>query len=179
MLTWKTIAAGTPSQVRAYADHVFEKTLADDHMRMADYYAGRHDFDLSEGSIPVVRADTDRRLAQVLGITSDATLDREAFTNILSGHKADGSDLPGIHAKVRAYTEKDGTTRHKIAAMDFCFSAPKSVSVAWAFAATDAERNSILQAHRDAVADALKYAESVLAKAAWGTAAAKERKMRQ
>jgi hypothetical protein len=38
-----------------------------------------------------------------------------------------------------------------------CFSAPKSVTLAWAFAPTEAERATILQAHRDVVEASLRY----------------------
>jgi len=61
-----------------------------------------------------------------------------------------------------------GKDRVRISYMDLTFSAPKSVSLAWAFAETDAERNSILQAHRDArdARDAtLRYIEGEIA---WG-----------
>jgi hypothetical protein len=41
--------------------------------------------------------------------------------------------------------------------VDLCFSADKSVALAWAFAPTEAERNAIAQAHRDAVERAMAY----------------------
>jgi hypothetical protein len=49
--------------------------------------------------------------------------------------------------------------RHRIAYLDLTLSAPKSVSVAWAFAETEAERASILEAHKTAVAETLRYVE--------------------
>jgi hypothetical protein len=54
--------------------------------------------------------------------------------------------------------------------MDFTFSAPKSLSVAWALAATEAERWSLLQAHRDAVTAAMGYTERQIGLAQGGKA---------
>lgn len=56
-----------------------------------------------------------------------------------------------------------------ISFVDCCFSADKSVSLAWAFAPTEAERNQIMQAHRDAVEAAMKYVSSELGRARKGS----------
>ena len=52
--------------------------------------------------------------------------------------------------------------------MDLTFSAPKSVSIAWAFAPTDAERAIILQAHRDAIASTMREVERLIGRARKG-----------
>ena len=51
-------------------------------------------------------------------------------------------------------------SRARIGYVDLCWSADKSVSLAWVFAPTEAERNMIAQAHRDAVGAALLSIES-------------------
>ena len=60
--------------------------------------------------------------------------------------------------------------RPGVSYVDLCFSAPKSASLAWAFAEIQAERNSILQVHRDTRDEALGYIEREIAKASFGHA---------
>ena len=52
--------------------------------------------------------------------------------------------------------------RANIVYLDFTFSADKSVSLAWAFAETEAERAIIMRAHHDAVQAAMAHAEGAL-----------------
>lgn len=164
MLTYRTFVAGAPSAATAYALHLLERTVDEAEQRMAAYYAraGSQDEALAEGlgSIPVAREDIDPVSARVLGITPGETLSKERLANILGGRSALGEEMEGHQRGIRRYeAEEGGAERHRIAGVDLCFSAPKSVSVAWAFAETDAERNSILQAHRDARDEALSYVE--------------------
>jgi conjugative relaxase-like TrwC/TraI family protein len=163
-MTYRTFVAGAPSAATAYALHLLERTVDEAEQRMAAYYAraGTADASAAEGlgSVPVVREDIDPVSARVLGITPGEALSQERLANILGGRSADGGELDGHQRGVRRYeAEEGGAERHRIAGVDLCFSAPKSVSVAWAFAETDAERNSILQAHRDARDEALAYVE--------------------
>jgi hypothetical protein len=65
---------------------------------------------------------------------------------LLSGLTAAGKAL-----SVRQYQSQLDRTKTRIGYVDMTFSAPKSVSVAWAFAPTEAERAIIRQAHRDAI----------------------------
>lgn len=167
MLTYRSFVAGAPAAALAYARHLLERTLDEGQQRLAAYYA-REDAAttaLAEamGSVPVARADLHPRLAAVLGVAPGEALARERLANLLGGRRADGAELEGHQRGVRRYIAEDGgDERHRIAGVDLCFSAPKSVSVAWAFAATEAERNSILQAHRDARDEALTYVEREL-----------------
>ncbi|MCU0259246.1 MAG: relaxase domain-containing protein, partial [Solirubrobacteraceae bacterium] len=162
-MTYRTFVAGAPSAATAYALHLLERTVDEAEQRMAAYYAraGTADAAAAEGlgSVPVVREDIDPVSARVLGITPGEALTQERLANILGGRSADGGELDGHQRGVRRYEAEGGAERHRIAGVDLCFSAPKSVSVAWAFAETDAERNSILQAHRDARDEALAYVE--------------------
>ena len=162
MLTYRTFVAGAPSAAMAYALHLLERTVDEAEQRLAAYYTrSAADVPVEDlGSVPVARADLHPALGRVLGITPGAVLSREHMANILGGRAADGGEMDGHQRDVRRYGgEEGGAERHRIAGMDLCFSAPKSVSMAWAFAETDAERASILQAHRDARDEALAYVE--------------------
>ena len=162
MLTYRTFVAGAPSAAMAYALHLLERTVDEAEQRLAAYYTrSAADVPVEDlGSVPVARADLHQALGRVLGIAPGETLSRERLANILGGRAADGEEMDGHQRDVRRYGgEEGGAERHRIAGMDLCFSAPKSVSVAWAFAETDAERASILQAHRDARDEALAYVE--------------------
>jgi hypothetical protein len=75
-----------------------------------------------------------RRFQAVLGARQEA-LTPEQREDILSGRTATGGELT-----VKQYHDRMDTSRARIGYVDLTFSAPKSVSVAWAFAPTDAER---------------------------------------
>lgn len=174
--TYRHIAPGARAEANAYAAHVLEKTVASDRMAQAVYYTQGKEIPAERadamGSIPLVRADLDPTLAEALGIEANAVLTPEQLANLLGGRRADGAelDLGSDHnRKVRTYEDKDGNAvRQRISASDFCFSSPKSLSVAWALADTDAERWSLLQAHRDAVTETLRYMETEIAEAGFG-----------
>jgi hypothetical protein len=85
--------------------------------------------------------------------------------HLLAGRRADGS-TPGRAALLEGLA----ATRARIGYVDLCWSADKSVSLAWAFAPTEAERNIIAQAHRDAVDAAMRHVESELGRARKGKA---------
>ncbi|MDQ2801592.1 MAG: relaxase domain-containing protein, partial [Pseudomonadota bacterium] len=72
--------------------------------------------------------------------------------NLLAGCRADGSDI-----ELRAYAAGVTASKARIGYVDLTFSADKSLSVAWAFAPTEAERNILAQVHRDAVGSAMEY----------------------
>ncbi|MBW4037183.1 MAG: relaxase domain-containing protein, partial [Proteobacteria bacterium] len=77
--------------------------------------------------------------------------------NILAGRLANGDERTA-----REWQRTITKSRTPIGYVDYTFSADKSVSLAWAFAPTEAERNLIAQAHRDAVhAAMLAVAETV------------------
>ena len=81
------------------------------------------------------------------------------------GPPADGTAL-----RLGSFLDGLDDTRARIGYVDLCWSADKSVSLAWAMAPTEAERNLIAQAHKDAVASALVYVESELGRARKGKA---------
>lgn len=183
MLTYRKAAAGAPAAASAMAQYLTDGALSPERARLVDYYTqgkmaepALHDAVMahiddvaaglaSPGAIPArmppdplgptrpdvlpqVRRDMHPRVAEALGIPPGAALSQVELTRLFAGRKADNTELPG--------------QKRQIAFIDLCFSADKSVSVAWAFAPTEAERSMILQAHRDAVDAALHYAATVL-----------------
>lgn len=78
--------------------------------------------------------------------------DEAQTANLLAGRRADGSELD-----LAAYERAVTASKARIGYIDLTFSADKSLSVAWAFAPTEAERNILAQAHRDAVDSAMRY----------------------
>ena len=103
-----------------------------------------------------------RRFQAVLG-AKNAELTPDQRDAILSGCTATGGALTAAQ-----YHERMDTSRARIAYVDLTFSAPKSVSVAWAFAPTEAERGMIHQAHTDAIASVMQDVEAQLGRARKG-----------
>ena len=102
------------------------------------------------------RADMHPDLATRLGIDPTRSLSGDELAHLLAGERADGETIEGA------------SRRKTISFVDCCFSADKSVSLAWAFAPTEAERNQIVQAHRDAVQSAMVYVSTELGRARKG-----------
>ncbi|WP_338666245.1 MobF family relaxase (plasmid) [Pararoseomonas sp. SCSIO 73927] len=163
MLTFRKGAAiAIPGGARAMADHLMEETLSPEAVAMGDYYTRNRAAELGagpgpdgepgpeaprRGTRPQPRRDMHPGLASALGIDPHGIPTVEQVSQILAGRRADGGEL---------VTNEAATTR-SVSYIDLCFSAPKSVSLAWAFAPTEAERATILQAHRDAVDASLRY----------------------
>lgn len=105
-----------------------------------------------------------RRFHAVLG-AERAELTPEQREDILSGRTATGGALT-----VKQYHERMDTSRARIGYVDLTFSAPKSVSVAWAFAPTEAERGMIHQAHQDAIGSVMRDIEAQIGRARKGKA---------
>ena len=103
-----------------------------------------------------------RRFQTVLG-AKNAVLSDSQREHILAGRTAMGAVLTP-----RQYHERMDTSRARIGYVDLTFSAPKSVSIAWAFAPTDAERAMIHQAHRDAVESVMGEIERQMGRARKG-----------
>ena len=103
-----------------------------------------------------------RRLQSALGVTGK-DMSAEARAHILSGRLADGRELSD-----RAYTAALETSKARIGYIDFTFSAPKSLSVAWAFAPTNAERAMLHQAHTDAIESVMQTIETEIVRARKG-----------
>ncbi len=154
MLTYRTGAAGSTKSAAAMADHLLEQTLPRSARDLAQYYQQGLDPDRHEGTVPEPRRDMDPRVAEILALDPHRTPTRDEIANLLVGRRANGSEMPG-----RA---------RRISFIDLCFSADKSVALAWAFAPTEAERNAVAQAHRDAVECAMQYIATELGRARKG-----------
>lgn len=154
MLTYRTGAAGSTRAAATMADHLLEQTLPRSARDLAQYYQRGLDPERHEGTVPEPRRDMDPRVAKLLALDPHRTPTRDEIANLLVGRRADGGDMPG--------------RERTISFIDLCFSADKSVALAWAFAPTEAERNAVAQAHRDAVERAMQYIASELGRARKG-----------
>ncbi|WP_254073523.1 MobF family relaxase [Acidisphaera sp. S103] len=105
-----------------------------------------------------------RRFQSVLG-AKNAELTPAQRVDILSGRTATGGELT-----TKQYHERMDTSRARIGYVDLTFSAPKSVSVAWAFAPTEAERGIIHQAHHGAINSVMLDIEAQIGRARKGKA---------
>ena len=107
-----------------------------------------------------------RRLLAAYGIASGQEPSEAQIANMKAGRTANGGilDVGDVVWKLKA-------TKSPIAYVDMIWSADKSVSVAWALANTEAERSMIQQAHKDAVASVMAYAEDLLGYTSKGKAA--------
>ena len=102
------------------------------------------------------------RLETVLG-AKGRELSAEERENILSGRLANGRVLSD-----RAYMTQLEASKSRIGYIDLTFSAPKSLSVAWAFAPTNAERAMMRQAHSDAIGSVMGIIEKEIGRARMG-----------
>jgi hypothetical protein len=88
-----------------------------------------------------------------------------ALRFILSGKRTDGAAVrPG------PLLDALSATRARVGYIDLCWSADKSVSLAWAMAPTEAERSLIASAHKEAVASAMLHVEAEIGRARKGKA---------
>ena len=159
------------------ATYLMEATAPTAEQQLAAYYAqerGEAEGLLAGmGTAPMPRADMDPELAAALGVKPGVALTVAEFTNILIGRAADGEAWPGekraiaYKAPVNEAGFSIGDARASISYVDLTLSAPKSVSVAWAFA-PEAERMSIMAAHRTARDQTLAYVEREIARAGFG-----------
>jgi molybdopterin-guanine dinucleotide biosynthesis protein len=118
----------------------------------------------ADGS-PLVKSEADRAMKRFLwamGHKSDE-LTPDVRANILAGKMADGSELSDRH-----YQKILDTSKTRIGYIDLTFSAPKSLSIAWAFAPTKAERAIMHQAHNDAIDSVMKTIEVEIGRARMG-----------
>jgi hypothetical protein len=186
MMTYRVGVVGGLAAAAAMAAHLNQKTLPDAQLALSEYYRGgpalrtQAEAALASGMnvLPFAREDLHPELAKALSIQAGGLVQIEALAHILRGRAANGGELAGHKRDVRRYrpkaklecdaVEEDGKTRNRVAYMDFTFSVPKAVSVAWMAAATEAERNAILQACRSANEKFLRYVEDQIGVAGFG-----------
>ncbi len=178
-MTLASGAAGGKAAARAMAEYLLEKQVADGTMRAAEYYGRTQGAEAAiaagQGCAPAPRADMAPEVAAALGLDPTRPLTTEHLANLLGGLRADGAPLAGAGRSVGTYTPAEGSDakeRHTLAYLDLTLSAPKSFSVAWALAGTEAERATLLQAHRTAVAETMAYVEDQIGWARTGKAGA-------
>ena len=106
-----------------------------------------------------------RRLLAGLGVR-EKTLTPEQRGHILAGRDAEGREV-----SARYYRTLLEAAKMRIGYIDLTFSAPKSLSIAWAFAPTKAERAILHQAHRDAIDSVMAAIEQEIGRASVGDAA--------
>ena len=189
MFTYHTGIKQAPAAAEAYAAYLTESSgVVPEQLEAAEYYlrtvGAAEAVARGMSAVPRLRGDVDPGLAKALGLEPGQLIGTRRLANVLAGYAADGGDLPGSQHDVRAYRPRGigdnggpapdddegepAKERHRIAYYDFTLSAPKSVSLAWAFAGTDAERASILQCHHIARDEALRYVEREIARAHLG-----------
>ncbi len=106
-----------------------------------------------------------RRLLSGLGV-KDKTPSPEQRAHILAGRDAEGREV-----SARQYRTLLEAAKMRIGYIDLTFSAPKSLSIAWAFAPTKAEQAMLHQAHRDAIDNVMAVIEHEIGRASIGDAA--------
>ena len=167
MLTYGTIAAGSPSSMAPMSRHLLTQTVPREVADLARYYTQGMEVGQDE-ALP--RRDMHPLVATGLGIDPDKPVTMDQINALLAGRRADGEKIEGKqYSKIRTFTDADGQVQEKVpvGAVDFCLTPDKSVSVAWAFG-TPAEQAAIYQAHRDAAHDTMRYIEGEIAKASKG-----------
>ena len=90
-----------------------------------------------------------QRFLTLLGLRAGEA-GQDQVNHLMAGRMADGSAVDAD-----AYRRGVEASKARIAAVDLTFSADKSLSIAWALAPTEAERNMLAQAHKDAVASTM------------------------
>ena len=168
MLTFGTIAGGSPSSMAPMTRHMLTQTVPKEVADLARYYTQGMEVGQDEAQ---PRRDMHPVVVKGLGIDPDKPVAMDQINALLAGRRADGEKIEGKHyTGLKQHTDaKTGEMKEKvpIGAVDFCFTPDKSVSVAWAFG-TPAEQSAIYQAHRDAGNDAMKYIEQKIAYASKG-----------
>ncbi|MGI4798035.1 MAG: MobF family relaxase [Janthinobacterium lividum] len=135
MMTFRKIAAGSAGQlIRAY---MTEQAIPEAERGLAGYYNGRD-------SRAAWKADMAPEVARALGIDVAKAPDDAALDRLFEAKRADDGGAWSRHTR-------------KISSYDLTFSAHKSVSLAMAFAPTNAERAALIRAHEGAVDDAMGY----------------------
>ena len=105
-----------------------------------------------------------QRFLTLMGVKAGEP-DQDQVSYLLAGRIADGSMVDAD-----AYRRGVEASKARIAAVDLTFSADKSLSIAWALAPTEAERNMLAQAHKDAVASTMAVIADELGHARCGKA---------
>jgi hypothetical protein len=104
-------------------------------------------------------------LYDVTDTSSASAASEKTLSYVASGRRADGTNV-----RLGPFRDALLASRARIGYIDLCWAADKSVSVAWAMAPTEAERNAIASAHKEAVASIMHYVEGEIGRARKGKA---------
>jgi phage/plasmid primase-like uncharacterized protein len=167
MLTYRTIAAGAPSIAKAFAEHVMVETdVPELHRRLAEYFG--KEMQAKHGEIVAIpRRDMDIKGASLLGLDVNRPTTLEEVTHLMTGLRCDGVEVEGKQQ------QQSTAKKVRLSGIDFTLSAPKSYSVALAFAPTESERAMLEGAYREAVDATMAYIETQIAWARRGDAGKK------
>lgn len=109
-----------------------------------------------------------RRFLGLYGVSGQDEPTPEAHTHMCEGRRADGTALDAFQ-----FRKKIGKLKRDLAYIDITISAPKSLSLAFALALTEAERAIYAQVHRRTLAETMGQIERLLGQARRGKAGRK------
>ena len=132
VLSYRTGAAGKGG--KSMADYLSQGDVPELSAKLSAYLSSSMAPAAPGQTAAIPRRDMHPLIADLLKIDPNRALSQEEMANLLAGHRTDGKAIPG---KRLFASTKDHT---RIAYTDFTFSAPKSFSIALAFASTEAER---------------------------------------
>lgn len=158
------VKSGTGGASAAKARYYGAPTMPEGMADRAAYYlrgVARGDL-LHTAAVP--RENMSREVAAVLGLDPSRAATLEEVAHLIAGLRADGGALPGAQRNA-AYEDRAHVTYY-----DVTLSAPRSVSIAFALAETDAERMVILRAHEEANTAAMDHLEDRIARVRRGHA---------
>jgi len=127
----------------AYAGYLDAKAIAPER---GDYYLGRDGLPAEAPG----RWHAPAAALTALGVDPEAPVQRGALEALMEGR------APGSTREQPVWLRRAGADGTRAAGLDVTFSAPKSVSIAWALS-SGGQREALEAAHRGAVAEALGY----------------------
>src|SRR4051794_20675469 len=103
MLTYATIAAGSPSDTAGMVNHLLNETLPCQVADLARYYTRGMETGTDEA---IARQDMSPLVAKGLGIDPSRPLNRQELSALLAGRRADGELIKGkTYSQLRTYTD--------------------------------------------------------------------------
>jgi hypothetical protein len=112
--------------------------------------------------LAILRPDTEAGVSRALGILPGMLLDTDNINALLAGRRIDGGQIAD-----KTYARVVEGKSAPIGSYDFCCTAPKSFSVAWAFA-TPVEQARLLAIHTQAAREGAAYIADELGVARFG-----------
>ncbi len=138
----------TSGSSAAYAEYLDAKAMAPER---GDYYLGRDGLPAEAPG----RWHAPTAALTALGVDPAAPVQREALEALMEGR------APSSTREQPVWLRRAGADGTRAAGLDVTFSAPKSVSIAWALSAAG-QREGLEAAHRGAVAEALRYLQATV-----------------